>query len=223
MGLMYTGIGGEVQGAAAQPGPTQPRLLFVALSPEVPPGNSQPFRQALAYAIDRDAVAKAANVDPRVTFYPASTIQHPKLPGFNPDAPGYSYDPAKAKVLYAQSAWSGPITITISPKIASWAKAALNVIRSSIQLTLGAEVLLPEAADLDRLRLSARRGEVVAISGGWISDRRDYGYPSFALALAHDLDFARRDSDLPLLMQRGDSRGMEHVLPGEGVDYPHRP
>ena len=212
--LLCMWIGGEIQETTAQTGPATPGLVCLTFSPEVSPTNSQPFRQALAYAIDRDAVAKAAQVDPRVPYYPASTIQHPKLAGFNPDAPGYSYDPAKAKALYAQSAWSGPIVISIPPKLpARSARAAIHgAVRDNIQRTLGAEVILQEAVSFDRLLISARRGQTPAIIAGWVSNPRDYGYPSFALGLADDFDFARRDPDLPILIQRGDSKGVEQVL-----------
>lgn len=213
--LLCMWMGGEVQETTAQPGPTEPLIFYIAISPEIPPANSQPFRQALAHAIDRDAVARAANVDPRSTYYPAPTIQHPRLPaGFNPDASGYSYDPDKAKALYAQSGWSGPITISIPPKLlASSARAAINrATRDSIQRTLGSEVTLQEAANWDRLLLSARKGQVLAIIAGWISDPRDYGYPFAALGLADQFDFARRDPDLAILIQRGDGKGAEQVL-----------
>lgn len=211
--LMYAWSAGTLQETSAQSNLAKPYLIFVAFSPEVAPSNSQPFRQALAYAIDRDAVAKATQVASKEPYYPAPTIEHPRLPGFNQDAPGYSYDPVKAKMLYTQSGWTGPITITTPPTGArSVGAAILAAVGDSIRRTLDAELVHQEAASMDRLLVSARRGQVSAIMSGWGSNRRDYGYPSFALGLADDLDFSRRDPDLTMLLQRGDSKSVEQVL-----------
>lgn len=212
--LAWMWISAEVQSTSAQTAPQAPFVMFIAFSPEVSPSDSLPFRQAVAYAIDRDAVAKAVSVDPQAPIlYPALTIQHPKLAGFNPDAPAYGYDAAKAKTLYAQSGWRGPVTISISKAPAGSARAAMNVaVRDSIRRTLGADVILQEAPSLDRLLVSARRGQVPAFISGWRSDPRDYGYPSFALGLADDLGFGKRDPDLSLLISKGDAKAVEQVL-----------
>ncbi|MER3439178.1 MAG: ABC transporter substrate-binding protein, partial [Chloroflexota bacterium] len=65
-----------------------------------PPFDDKKLRQAMNYAVDKQAIID--NVlfgfgEPATTFLP-------KMPGWDPNSPGYPYDLEKAKQLVAESA-----------------------------------------------------------------------------------------------------------------------
>jgi ABC-type transport system substrate-binding protein len=81
-------------------------ISVVGLGPDG--GNSKsPFadarvRKAIAYAIDRDAIAKSLSHN---LFTTATQIRTPGAVGYNPAVKGYPYDPKKARELLAQAGY----------------------------------------------------------------------------------------------------------------------
>jgi peptide/nickel transport system substrate-binding protein len=83
-------------------------FLFV-LFLDSPPTDNLEIRQAIAHAIDRDALIKA--------IYggfgrPADSFMPPGTYGYAPPAIQYPYDPERAKALVAESGVTGPIRVT---------------------------------------------------------------------------------------------------------------
>ena len=78
---------------------------FIALNQQYPPLDNLKVRQAIAYALNRDAVIKAK--------YPPGTLAAreflpPQIPGSAPDVATYSYDPERARRLLAESGVTNP-------------------------------------------------------------------------------------------------------------------
>jgi len=80
-------------------------IAYVGMNQSKPPLDNIKIRQAVAYALNKDALLKAKyppGSQAAVDFMP------PDVPGYNPDVAKYSYDPAKAKQLIADSGVKNP-------------------------------------------------------------------------------------------------------------------
>jgi peptide/nickel transport system substrate-binding protein len=80
-------------------------LAYVGMNQSKPPLDNPKIRQAVAYALNRDELLKAK--------YPpgaqvAKEFMPPDLPGYADDVTQYTYDPAKAKQLIAESGVKNP-------------------------------------------------------------------------------------------------------------------
>jgi ABC-type transport system substrate-binding protein len=75
------------------------------LYPEVKPNsifNDIKIRQAIAYALDKEGIAKAIG---KGIYDPLNQLVYKGLYGYNPDYKGYPYDPSKAKQLLADAGY----------------------------------------------------------------------------------------------------------------------
>ena len=77
---------------------------YMSINETLKPFDNPKVREAMMYAIDRQTL-----ID---TFYagtgaPAKGILAPGLAGYNPDLPGFNYDPAKAKALLKEAGIPG--------------------------------------------------------------------------------------------------------------------
>ena len=78
---------------------------YVGFNQSKPPMDNQNFRQAIAYALNRDALVKAKYPEGAEV---ATQFQPPSLFGWNQQVPNYSYDSTKAKQLLANSGVKDP-------------------------------------------------------------------------------------------------------------------
>ncbi|MBI4495078.1 MAG: peptide ABC transporter substrate-binding protein [Chloroflexi bacterium] len=90
-------------------------IMFLAMSPRTPPWDNKLVRQAVAYAIDRDAIVKnvlggqAARLDGPIG---------PDMYGYSPELqPRYTYDPARAKQLLAQAGYPNGVDVELSTPV----------------------------------------------------------------------------------------------------------
>lgn len=174
-----------------------PSLRFLGLTPLLP----ESLRRALGYAIDREAVAQAMAAHTPLKPEAAFTIQHPRLPGFNASAPGYTYNREEAKRLFAESGWSGELTILTGARLNRSLEVFYEGVRDSLQSTLGITVRLLPVANFNVLVSEARAGRVPAFMFGWQSGTSDFGYPHFSLGLAQEFV---SDPDVRRLLTRQD-------------------
>ncbi len=90
-------------------------IMFLAMSPKTKPWDNKLMRQAVAYAIDRDAIIKSV-----LQGY-ARRLDGPVGPGqyaYNPDLqPKYTYNPEKAKQLVAQAGFPNGIDVELSTPV----------------------------------------------------------------------------------------------------------
>jgi peptide/nickel transport system substrate-binding protein len=76
------------------------RVHFMALRTDVKPFDDVRVRQAVNYAVDKEAITKQLL---RGYARPLTQILTPDIFGYNPDVPGYPYDPQKAKALLREA------------------------------------------------------------------------------------------------------------------------
>jgi hypothetical protein len=57
---------------------------------------------------------------------------------------------------------------------------------------------------------AVKAGRAALYMFGWVSDPRDFGYPSFALGLAHDNHIA--DPEVRALVEKRDAAALEQML-----------
>ncbi len=90
-------------------------LMFLAMNPEFKPWDKKEVRQAVAHAIDRDALIKV------LLNGQASRLDGPIGPGqygYTPDLqPRYSYNPAKARELLKQAGYPNGVEIDFSATV----------------------------------------------------------------------------------------------------------
>lgn len=86
-------------------------MMFLAMSPKSPPWDNRKLRQAVAYAIDREAIIKALmQGQAQVLHGPLSRGQY----GFDPDLePKYSYDPDKARGLVKEAGFPSGVDVDL--------------------------------------------------------------------------------------------------------------
>lgn len=85
--------------------------MFLAMNPHFPPWNNKALRQAVAYAIDREAIVQSV-------FQGHAEVLHGAVgPGqyaYSPDVtPKYHYDPAKAKQLVTEAGFPNGIDVEL--------------------------------------------------------------------------------------------------------------
>jgi len=202
-----------VLAATASPGapqtPLPATLRLLGFSTQLSPGTSQTCRQAIAQAVDRDAVAAAAAPQLPQRPFAAVSIQHPAVPGYVPGAPVYAYDPARAKELYGQCGYGGTLRISIWTTTAGAMQVSIDAVAESLRRNLGAPVEFNRVTSLDLLLFAARTGSVPMWIVDWVSSPANAGYPSFALGIGGTLV---TDPDVRTLVAKGDVRGAEALM-----------
>src|SRR5579885_340207 len=90
-------------------------IMFLAMQPKVKPFDNKLVRQAVAYAIDRDAIIQG------ILQGQARKLDGPVGPGqygYTPDLqPKYTYDPEKAKQLLAEAGYPNGVDVELSTPV----------------------------------------------------------------------------------------------------------
>jgi ABC-type oligopeptide transport system substrate-binding subunit len=167
-------------------GQPAPMVRFVVLSTNAACGVAG-LPAGRGHAIDRDAVVRAVSPLLSTPVRAALTIQHPSLPGYNSAIHGYEYDPAKAKELLTQSGWSAPITILVGPARNKFEQTFDGAVAESLRKTLGVAVNFQSVSNFETLVRAARSGTASIYEFSWRSDSQDFGYPSIAVGIVHDV------------------------------------
>ena len=148
---------------------------YIGMNVNDPPFDDVKVRQALNYAIDREAIARDVYAG---LIIPAAGILPPGFPGFNPDQGGYSYDPDKARQLLAESKYGDqlgdlpPIILTTPGSFGASVGLDLEVIQEMWRQNLGIEVEILRTEFATYLQdLIKRRFQMFDI--GWIADYPD--------------------------------------------------
>jgi peptide/nickel transport system substrate-binding protein/oligopeptide transport system substrate-binding protein len=77
-------------------------IRFYGLNTRMPPLNDRRVRQALNYAVDREALIRDVHAG---RFTPARGVLPPGTQGFNPELASYAYDPDRARRLLAEAGY----------------------------------------------------------------------------------------------------------------------
>ncbi len=146
---------------------------YLGLTNTRPPFDNVKVRQAMNYAIDKQAIVDAF-------FEGGAEIAKNPMPssisGYNNDIPGYEYDPEKAKELLAEAGladgfdmelWAMPVPRPYMPDGAKVAEAIKNNLE---KVGINAKIVSYEwATYLEKARL----GEADAFLLGWTGDNGD--------------------------------------------------
>ena len=148
---------------------------YIGMNVGVPPFDDPKVRQALNYAIDKQAISRDVLAS---LVIPATGILPPGFPGFNPNLKGYTYDPEKARQLLAESKYgpnlegAPPMILTTSGSFGASVGLDLEVILEMWRQNLGIEVEILRTEFATYLQdLIKRRFEMFEI--GWIADYPD--------------------------------------------------
>ena len=157
-------------------GPPQFDVAYIGIHSEEPPFDDVNVRLALNYAVDRQTLAEVLLEGAAV---PAKGILPPGFPGYNPNLPGYEYDPDKARELLAQSKYGDDpstwpvMTMTIPGSFGSSPGPVTEIILKTWEEQLGIQmdILQTEwATFLEDLR--DRRFQIFG-GLGWVADYAD--------------------------------------------------
>jgi peptide/nickel transport system substrate-binding protein len=100
---------GELSGSVAPSIAPGTRIYYLGMNVKVPPFDDVNIRRAVASAIDRDLLVKALYAG---RARPLNQPAFPEMFGYQPDAKGYTYDPAAAKKVL--SAVKTPLKIDVA-------------------------------------------------------------------------------------------------------------
>ena len=148
---------------------------YIGMNINEPPFDDLKVRQALNYAIDKQAISRdvLANL-----VVPATGILPPGFPGYNASLTGYSYDPEKARQLLSESKYGGDlenlprIILTTAGSFGSSVGLDLEVVLEMWRQNLGIEVEILQTEFATYLQdLVKRRFQMFQI--GWIADYPD--------------------------------------------------
>jgi peptide/nickel transport system substrate-binding protein len=112
-------------------------------------------REAISYAIDRDAIAKARGFG---YWQPAYQLANPGSPQFLTDFPGHKYDVAKAKQLLSEAGVAGGFKTRIIIMPALVDKDAMTAVQANLAAVgIQAELETPDSGGYTQMRFN----------GGW--------------------------------------------------------
>ncbi len=156
------------------------RLTFISFAAGLPPPVDRfEIRQAVAQAVDRQALAA---IIPGA--YPAAALNHPRLPGYNSQVRSYNYDPARAKALVTQTGWDTQsrlrIYLATSYRGEAWDRIQVKILENLDGAGIKAEFVLLSFDALIRL-VKVGGGAAYVIT--WTSDKADFGYPYFSVGI----------------------------------------
>ena len=146
-------------------------LSYIAFNVNTPPFDDPLVRQALALAVDRNAINEVLYYN---RFRVADGILPPEMPGYNEEISSYPYDPQRAADLIAKSKYAGNMPrITLNfPGSAASAGGFLEVFQQQWSENLGLDVEL-EAVEWSTFLRELRRKTFQVASLGWIADYPD--------------------------------------------------
>jgi peptide/nickel transport system substrate-binding protein len=146
--------------------------------PQTAPTVNKLVRQALNYAIDKDAIVK--NIYQGYTKVEQCQPIQPETFGFNPNLKPYPYDPAKAKQLLAQAGYPNGFKITIEGQAPTNEAAQIHLFVQAAFRDIG--------LDAEVIRLSDTA--VIRDKFYGVQPRSPLYFPSLTNGPAMDADFA---------------------------------
>ena len=157
-------------------GPAEFDIAYFGMNFEEPPFDDVKVRQALNYTIDRETLASLLLNN---TVTPAKGILPPGFPAYNPDLPGYDFDPEKARQLLAESKYGSDtssyphITLTVPGSFGAPVSPLIEAILATWEEQLGITMDLQQTEWATYLQdLRDRRFQIFG-GLGWVADYLD--------------------------------------------------
>ena len=143
---------------------------YMSINQKIAPFDNPKVREAMMYAIDRQTLIDKLYYS---TGIPAKGILAPGLAGYNPDLPGFAYDPDKAKALLKDAGYPNGFQMTIFQTVDSASTLKIN---EAIQAMLSKVGVKVEIKQLDSAAYFGTRQE--GKLGNYVSDwSADYNDP----------------------------------------------
>ena len=157
-------------------GPAEFDVAYFGMNFEEPPFDDVKVRQALNYTIDRETLASVLLND---IVTPAKGILPPGFPAYNPDLPGYDFDPEKARQLLAESKYGSDtssyphMTLTVPGSFGAPVSPLIEAILATWEEQLGITMDLQQTEWATYLQdLRDRRFQIFG-GLGWVADYLD--------------------------------------------------
>ncbi len=148
---------------------------YIGMNVNDPPLDDPKVRQALNYAIDKEAISRDVMAG---LVVPAKGILPPAFPGYNPNLRGYDYDPERARLLMSESKYGDdlenlpPIILTTAGSFGTQLTLDMEIILEMWDQNLGIKVEILQTEFGTYLQdLVKRRFQMFDI--GWIADYPD--------------------------------------------------
>ena len=142
---------------------------YMSINEGIPPFDNPKVREAIMYAIDRQTLIDKLYYG---TGVPAKGILSPGLAGYNPDLPGFAYDPEKAKSLLAEAGFADGFSMTLNQTVDSPSTLRIN---EALQAMLGEVGIKVEIKQMDDAAWTGTRkeGKLGSYVSSWSADFND--------------------------------------------------
>lgn len=142
---------------------------YMSINQKIAPFDNAKVREAMMYAIDRQTLIDKLYYG---TGVPAKGILAPGLAGYNPDLPGFAYDPAKAKALLKEAGYPDGFQMTLFQTVNSPSTLRIN---EAIQAMLAEVGIKAEITQLDDAAFfgTRREGKLGSYVSSWSADYND--------------------------------------------------
>ncbi len=142
---------------------------YMSINQQIPPFDNIKVREAMMYAIDRQTLIDKLYYG---TGVPAKGILAPGLAGYNPDLPGFPYDPERAKALLAEAGLPDGFAMTIYQTVDSPSTLKINEALQAMLAEVGIKVTI-EQLDEAAFFGTRREGKLGSYVTSWSADFND--------------------------------------------------
>jgi ABC-type transport system substrate-binding protein len=142
---------------------------YMSINEKIPPFDNPKVREAIMYAIDRQTLIDKLYYG---TGMPAKGILAPGLAGYNPDLPGFEYNPEKAKALLKEAGYPDGFSMELTQSANSPSTLKVN---EALQAMLADVGIKAEIKQMDAAAWSATRkeGKLGSYFTSWSADYND--------------------------------------------------
>ena len=142
---------------------------YMSINEKIPPFENPKVREAIMYAIDRQTLIDKLYYG---TGIPAKGILALGLAGFNPNLPGFEYNPEKAKALLKEAGFPNGFEMTLNQTTDSPTTLKMN---EALQAMLAQVGIKAEIKQMDSAAYSGTRkeGKLGSYSSDWSADFND--------------------------------------------------
>jgi ABC-type transport system substrate-binding protein len=142
---------------------------YMSINEQIAPFDNPKVREAMMYAIDRQTLLDKLYYG---TGTPAKGILAPGLAGYNPDLPGFTYDPAKTKQLLTDAGFANGFSMTLYQTTDDASTLKIN---EAIQAMLSEVGIKADIKQLDSAAFYGTRsqGKLGSYVSNWSADYND--------------------------------------------------
>ncbi|MEJ5197324.1 MAG: ABC transporter substrate-binding protein [Anaerolineae bacterium] len=142
---------------------------YMSINQAIKPFDNPKVREAIMYAIDRQTLIDKLYYGTGIL---AKGILAPGLAGYNPDLPGFKYDPEKAKALLKEAGFANGFEMTLNQTTDSPTTLKMN---EALQAMLAQVGIKAEIKQMDSAAWSGTRkeGKLGSYTSSWSADYND--------------------------------------------------